>query len=281
MDRADSFPMKPTAARDRFCELIGKPDAEIPLAEACLVIAAEGRPQVDPERSLEELDRLAQTVERRSGRSDQIQQLNQLLFEQERFTGNRQDYDDPRNSFLDSVLERRTGLPITLAIVFIDVGRRLSLETAGIGFPGHFLAKAMGDREEVIVDAFNGCVMNEAACRTRLREVAGGRIEFDASLLGSTSHTAILTRVLSNLKRVQINASEFSEALACCERLLLLAPNDPLERRDRGLIYRQLECFGPALEDIDFFLAHAPNHPSSNALRAVRTDLARRNRQIH
>ena len=277
--------MTPTAARKRFCELIQQPDADIPLAEACLVIAAEGRPQVEPDQGLQELDRLAKTVAQMTrssdSRSDRIHHLNHLLFKQEGFTGNRHQYEDPQNSFLDAVIERRTGLPITLAIVFIDVGRRLALETAGISFPGHFLAKAVGDRGEVIVDAFNGCVMDKAACQKRLQEVAGAKARFDPRMLKSASHTAILTRVLSNLKRVHLKASEFPAALTCCERLLLLSPNDPFERRDRGLVYRQLECFGPALEDIDFFLAQCHDHPSTKAVRAVREELVLRNRQIH
>ena len=284
-DRADCLIMSPLEARERFRELIERPALEIPLAEACLAIAAEGRPEVRPQDALLELDRLGElaheTVPDRETCVDRIELLNRFLFQQEGFTGNRAEYDDPRNSFLDLVLERRTGLPITLSVVYIEVGRKLDLDTSGIGFPGHFLTKVMSDQGEVVVDPFYGCVLDEAECRKRLEQIAGPDARFDPRMLQSIDHPGILRRILNNLKRLHLTRSEWDLALACCERLILLAPQDPMERLERGLVYRKLECFGPALSDIDFFLNRCPDHPSNHGLRALRDELSRRTRHIH
>ena len=271
-------------AREEFRRLIERPDAEIPLAEAALWIAAEGRPEVHVARGLDELDRLAERAAPcLASRSvaEQIARLNHHLFVHERFTGNRSDYEDPRNSFLDLVLERRLGIPITLSVVYVEVGRRLGLATSGVGFPGHFLAKVSTEAGEVVVDPFYGCVLDAAGCEDRLRQVAGPEAELDDSMLESASNTAILRRILGNLKHIHVVREEYEHALACCERILLLAPDDPIERRDRGLVFRELECFGSALADLDYFLHRAPQHPTAPALVVLREEVARQARSLH
>ena len=284
-DRADCLLMSPLEARERFRELIERPALEIPLAEACLLIAAEGRPEVRPQEALFELDRLGEAAHEaaldRQTCAGRIESLNRFLFEQEGFTGNRAEYDDPRNSFLDLVLERRTGLPITLSVVYIELGRRLDLETSGIGFPGHFLTKVLSDQGEVVIDPFYGCVLDEGQCRKRLEQIAGPDARFDPRMLQSIDHPGILRRILNNLKRLHLTQSEWNLALACCERLILLVPEDPIERLERGLVYRKLECFGPALSDIDFFLRRCPDHPSTPGLQVLRDELSRRTRHMH
>lgn len=272
-------------ARDHFARLIELPDPAIPLAEAALWIAAEGRPEADVPAALTALDRLAESamasVAGASRLSEQVVRLNHFLFVEERFAGNREQYDDPRNSYLDVVLERRLGIPITLSVVYLEVARRLGLAAAGVGFPGHFLAKVWAAEGEIVVDPFYGSVLDEGDCAERLRQVAGPEARLDPAMLESTSHTAILRRILGNLKHLHVSRSEFDAALRCCERILLIVPDDPIERRDRGLIYRELECFGPALDDLDHFLAAAPDHPTAQAVLALRQELGARVRLIH
>lgn len=277
--------MQSEEARERFRALIARPDAEIPLAEAALLIAAEGRPHADLPGALEELDRLAERAGAGGfagfGLAERVARLNHLLFVEQGFAGNRNDYEDPRNSYLDVVLERRLGIPITLSIVYIEVGRRLELDTSGIGFPGHFLVGVSDESGEVVIDPFYGVVLDEAGCADRLRQVAGDDAKLEPRMLASASTAAILVRVLSNLKHLHVARSEYDSALACCERILLLAPDDPVERRDRGLVFRELECFSAALADLDYFLEACPTHPTAGAIEKLRDDLAPRARQIH
>ena len=271
-------------AREEFRRLIERPDAEIPLAEAALWIAAEGRPEVDVAGALELLDRLAERAApglASRSEAERIARLNHHLFVHERFAGNRSDYEDPQNSFLDVVLERRLGIPITLSVVYVEVGRRLGLAVSGVGFPGHFLAKVATEAGEVVVDPFYGCVLDAEGCADRLRQVAGPTAELDDAMLASASHRAILRRILGNLKHIHVVREEYARALACCERILLLSPDDPIERRDRGLVYRELECFGPALADLDYFLTRAPQHPTAPALVVLRDELARQARFLN
>lgn len=272
-------------AREHFTRLIELPDAAIPLAEAALWIAAEGRPEVDVAAALAELDRLTDSAATRiaDARSlpERVVRLNHCLFVDERFKGNREQYDDPRNSFLDVVLERRLGIPITLSVVYLEVARRVGLEAAGIGFPGHFLAKVSAADGEIVVDPFYGSVLDEAECEQRLRQVAGPEARLEPAMLESATRLAILRRILGNLKHLHVARSEFDVALRCCDRILLIAPDDPIEHRDRGLIYRELECFGPALDDLDHFLDALPNHPTAQTVLALRQELGARVRHIH
>lgn len=272
-------------ARAHFARLIDLPDAAIPLAEAALWIAAEGRPEVDVPAALGELDRLTESAAVRLGEArglpEQVVRLNHCLFIDERFTGNRQQYDDPRNSFLDVVLARRIGIPITLSVVYLEVARRIGLAADGIGFPGHFLVKVAAADGEIVVDPFYGVVLDEDECEVRLRQVAGPEATLDPGMLESTTQAAILRRILGNLKHIHVSRSEFDAALRCCDRILMLAPEDPIERRDRGLIYRELECFGPALDDLDHFLSALPAHPTAQAVTALRRELGARVRHIH
>jgi len=271
--------------RDRFSRLISRPDGEIPLAEAALCIAAEARPDLDMAHYLEEIDRLADCirppVQAASTDAERVALLNHALFVNEGFTGNRTDYGDPENSFLDAVLERRTGIPITLSVLYVEIARRLGLDAHGIGFPGHFLAKVETHGGEIIVDAFFGCTLSLEDCADRLREVAGDAVRLEPAMLEAAGSGQILRRILTNLKRGYVQRSEFEPALGCCDRILLLAPDDPAELRDRGLVLRELECFGPALADLERFLAMAPGDRSAPAVRTALADLRTRAGQIH
>jgi regulator of sirC expression with transglutaminase-like and TPR domain len=272
-------------ARAQFVRLIDGPDDGIPLAEAALWIGAEGRPEADVSGALERLARLAgrarDAVAGARSMPEQVVGLNRCLFVEERFAGNRAHYDDPRNSFLDVVLERRLGIPITLSVIYVEVARRAGLAAEGVGFPGHFLAKVLGEAGEIIVDPFYGRVLAESDCAERLRQVAGPEARLDPGMLEPASHRAILRRMLGNLKHLHVARAAYREALACCDRILLIAPDDPVERRDRGLVYRELECFGPALEDLDFFLEALPAHPTAPAVTTLRDELRVRARRIH
>jgi regulator of sirC expression with transglutaminase-like and TPR domain len=259
--------------------LVEDPSRTVDLAEAALLVAADFRPGLDPAVWRARLDALAEAARGPvlSAWSDaaRVEALNRFLFEKEGFAGNEEEYEDPRNSLLNEVLERRTGIPITLCLVYLEIGRRLALPVEGIGFPGHFLVRWRG-KEDFVIDAFHGEVLGDEALTSLLRSALGRDAVFSRSELRPITCHAFLVRLLSNLKRHFALAGEFAHSLQCCERLLQLLPDDPEELRDRGLVYEQLECWGAARADLARFLELSPRHPSAANVRARLADVAKR-----
>jgi len=272
-------------ARRRFEELIAHSDSEIPLAETALWISAEARPYVDVAHWLGEIDGLAGSVTPQisSAGSDQkkVEILNHFLFDQEGFSGNQTDYTNPKNSFLDEVLESRKGIPITLSILYLEVAKRVGVHSVGVGFPGHFLVKVITQDEDIMIDPFFGRILNTQECETLLRQVAGQEAVFTQEMLDPTPHSEILQRVLRNLKLVYLREKKLENALSCSDRIVLLAGSDLSELRDRGLLYRELECAGPALSDLERYLAFSPENPDKDTLTGIIEELRRRVQQIN
>jgi regulator of sirC expression with transglutaminase-like and TPR domain len=251
------------------------------LCEAALWVAAEEYPAMDVPGYLAQLDELAELVRvrisPRSSTLDRVSALNHVLFEELGFTGNRDDYYDPRNSYLNEVIDRRTGIPITLCLLYIGVAQRLGLEAAGVSFPGHFLTRVEAS-EPLIVDPFVGAVLGANDCQRRL-EAASGLAEVlrpDVHLRAARPRE-ILVRLLSNLKQVFLAQPDLERAVACIDRILIAMPGAETELRDRGLVFEQLGYFAAAASDLEHFLEVAPQHDSSEAiaqrLRAVRMRL--------
>ncbi|HJO24346.1 MAG: tetratricopeptide repeat protein [Myxococcota bacterium] len=257
--------------RERFAALAQRPDEQVDLAEAALWVAAEEYEGLDVAVYLEQLEVLATDAAPLVGASatpvERISALNDYLFRARGFTGNREHYEDPRNSFLNEVLDRRVGLPITLSIVYMEVAGRLGLSVRGVGFPGHFLAQLEGS-PEVVVDAFFGQLLGPEDCVERLRSVLGPEAELVPELhLRVATRKEILARLLSNLKQIYAGSGDWVRALACCDRILLLAPDAAAELRDRGLVYEQLACFTAAAADLERVLELTPDSELSAALR--------------
>ena len=271
-------------ARRRFQELAALPPSEIPLAETALWIAAESRPQLDVSYWLSELATLAERFRPHCSLADtelhRVEIFNRIFFQTEGFSGNTKNYSDPANSFLNSVLETRKGIPITLAIVYLEISRKLGLQSAGVGFPGHFLVKVHADSRELIVDPFSGELLSPANCEERLQKLLGNHSALTPEMLETVSTKDIIQRVLRNLKLIYVSRKQFEEALACSERILICG-DDLEEIRDRGLIYRQLGCARPALADLERYIAHAPGDPQLVPLTEIIRDLRIRARQVH
>jgi regulator of sirC expression with transglutaminase-like and TPR domain len=272
--------------RERFTQLVEQLDAEIDLAEAALWIAAEEYPGLDVGGWLARLAALAAeaapSVHAGADDASRVARLNRFLFVEQGFRGNRDDYYDPRNSFLNDVLERRTGIPIALSLVYIAVGRRLGLDVRGIAFPGHFLVKHVGPTGEIVIDPFARTLLDRDACQRRL----------DAALpkperlrperhLRHASAREILARVLGNLKRIFAARSDLERTLACCDRILLLWPNLPEELRDRALVYESMACYAAAAADLDTLLEVAPQIEGAAALRTRRDALRAKRGMVH
>jgi len=272
----------PLTVRERFAELARRGDAELDYGDlewGAIWIAAEEYPQLDADAVRAELDRLGEAArEKLEGAGDdagRVERLNRYLFEEEGFAG-ANEYYDPRNSYLNEVLERRCGIPITLALVYIGVGRRAGLDVRGIPFPGHFLVRC-GGREQRIVDAFHGRTLSTRECELRLAAALGpaARLEPEILLRDATARE-ILVRMLSNLRGIFAERGDAERLLACCDRVVLLTPRDPLALRDRALVYQQLGWLAPAIADLDAALSNAPPGDLARALRRRRDALRER-----
>jgi regulator of sirC expression with transglutaminase-like and TPR domain len=209
---------------------------------AAPIHAGDTPPRVDPDRYA------------------RVMALNEYLFKELQFVGNEVQYEDPRNSFLNEVLDRRTGIPITLALLYIEVARRADLQVEGINFPGHFLLRCRARRgspylEDLIIDAFHGgALLSEDACRELLYRHAGADAVFESHLFARATKPQILARMLLNLKRVYVRMHSFPQAKDATELLLAVDPSATNELRDRGLLAYHLKDFAAALRDLQAYL---------------------------
>jgi regulator of sirC expression with transglutaminase-like and TPR domain len=235
------------------------------LAPAALAIARVEYPSLDPAPYLLRLERMGEAAEGRlrrqaqGGVTAQIATLNAYLYEELGFSGNADRYDDPRNSFLNEVLDRRLGIPISLAVVYLEIGRRGGMRLEGVNFPGHFLVRAPDAAEDVIVDPFHGgAQLSEIDCRQLLREYVGDETAFDRALLATATRQHIVVRMLVNLKRLYVRMQSFPQARAVADLLLAVDPSALSELRDRGLLAYHMEDFASALRDLETYLRLMP-----------------------
>ena len=257
-------------ARREFAMLVAR--EPVPLARGALLIAKEEYPALDVNKYLDALLALSRQAEPlvRSGANtvERIQRLSDFLFEQQGFAGNVEEFNDPRNSFLNDVIERRLGIPISLSVIYLDVGRRLGLNLHGVSFPSHFLVKAVDERGELIIDPFNkGQILDLDDIRDRLRQIYGQPVEVQPEMLKTAETRQILSRMLRNLKNIYTGGADWMRALAALDRILLIEPRSPNEILQRAGLYEKLECFQSALDDLQSFLSLAPEHPAADAAR--------------
>jgi len=252
-----------SSARQRFATMLSEDEGSINLAEAALLIAQEEYPGLDVEAYLDRLDRMAHEVEKRF-RHDEgplvcVEALNSYLFNDLKFRGNAEEYYDPRNSFLNEVLERRTGIPITISTVYLEVGWRLGMPLHGVGFPGHFLVKYSKGKEEIILDPFHrGSILTEKECRGRLDQVYAGRVQLRPDFLAATTKRQILARILANLKGIYVAAKDYRRALAAVQQILIINSSLAPEIRDRGILRMQLNQAPQAIADLEWYVTTNP-----------------------
>jgi regulator of sirC expression with transglutaminase-like and TPR domain len=267
----------PSNTRERFAQLVASPEEDLNLAEAALLIAQEEQPELDIPAYLNRLDELAATVRARLPESpafaDIIQELNTLLFREEGLAGNQSDFGDPRNSFLNEVLDRKLGIPITLSVVYIEVGTRLGVPLVGVGFPGHFLVKYEDSQGETVLDPFmGGMILTQEQLEEKLRTMYGPQNPFLAQiprLLAPADKKDILIRMLRNLKQIYMQKEDTERALNVMERILLIAPDHPIEVRDRGAIHHRMGHQQLAVRDFRRYLELAPKAEDAKAVRAI------------
>jgi regulator of sirC expression with transglutaminase-like and TPR domain len=282
---AQTMDAETTFARARFAELAAAPDAALDLGEAALLIGGEEDPPFDLDVALEQLDDLADDVAPRlrgfTSPRERLDLLLAYLVRELGFHGNSSDYDDPRNSCLHTVLRRRVGLPITLSVLLIELGRRVGLPIVGVGLPAHFLAAAT-DLPGVYIDMFHGGrLLSEFECRTLLRTKTQGAVEFEREMLRPISTRQILLRMLQNLKQLYSRRGKLDRALAASDRILLLAPAAAEEHRDRGLLQIQRRAFRAAVEDLNRYLSLAPMADDRHVIAARVSEARTRARQAN
>ena len=252
------------------------------LAQAALVIARTEYPHLDASAYLTRLDAMGDAARRRieqhvdetgdSSILSCIKGFNAYLFDGLRFVGNRDRYEDPRNSCLNEVLDRRTGIPITLSVVYMEVGRRAGLQVDGVNFPGHFLVRfpepaGRGPRG-LIVDPFHaGALLSEHDCRMLLQKHVGSEVAFSRSLLAPATRPQIIVRMLLNLKRIYVHMRSFPQARDITELLLAMTPSALSELRDRGLLGYHLNDITGALRDLQTYLKLASMGTMDNETR--------------
>ena len=264
--------MEASEARRRFAAYIERPAAEMRLAEGALLIALEANPELDIDACLQRLDGMAEAVSGDLGMELEphriVSCLNACVFKEHGLRGNRKDYYDPRNSFLNEVLERKVGIPITLAVIYIDVGRGAGLPVDGVGLPGHFVVRYGAHPEPFYVDPFHtGKLLSAKDCAERVKEIYGPDLQWQDSFLEVVDDLHILSRVLNNLKVIYVRKGAHELALGAVERLILLKPGVPSEIRDRGLLRAQLGHLQPALDDLSTYLEACPEAPDAAAMR--------------
>lgn len=266
--------------RQRFADEIRRSDEDLDLARAALLVAQEEYPQLPIEIYLGRLDQLAEEVRGALGEETApllvLQELLETLFRRHGFKGNREAYYDPRNSFLNDVLDRRTGIPLTLGIVVLEVGWRLGLPLEGVSFPHHFLLRFRGEGMDLLLDPFEGGeVRFEEEAQALLDRVYGGMVRMQPGFLRTASRREMLVRLLTNLKGVYINARDQRRALGVVERILLLRPDAWPERRTLGLILARLGRFPEARNELQAYLDTNPQAQDAARIRALLLRLER------
>jgi len=271
---------------DAFAQLLADEKDRYSLAEACLLIAEDAYPGLDINRYLAEIERMAARLCGRmppgADAEEKVIALNQFLFDDLGYSGNAEDYYDPRNSYLNEVIERRRGIPISLSVLYMEVGRKVGLPLEGISFPGHFLVRLGLRGTTLVLDPFSGgAPLSEEDLRKLLRRViaesgrtglrGAGDVAAELPLdqfLEAAGHRQILARMLRNLKNIYREKDEPQQLLKVINRMITVSPEAHGELRDRGLVYQKLEAFRAALKDLNDYLERDPEALDADDIRA-------------
>lgn len=274
----------PAELAEVFAAMVGDgvDDERIDLTRAALTIARTEYANLDAEPHVAEIERLAERVRARingPGEAEQmVPALNAVLYGEEGFRGNDADYYDPRNSFLNDVLQRRLGIPITLSLVYMEVARRVGFPLLGVGMPGHFLVKHYApEGREVLIDPYDrGRVLTMRDCQRRLDGIYGGELPLEPGMLSSISRRQMLTRMLNNLKGGYLAARNFRKALPIVDLLLAIYPRSPEDVKQRATLRQSLGQVRGAVEDLETYLKMSPDASDADEIRGLALSLRRR-----
>jgi regulator of sirC expression with transglutaminase-like and TPR domain len=273
----------PATLTQAFASLVGQdiPDDRIDLVRAALIIARTEYPNLDVDAYCARIEDLARRVKRQVSElgdpSKSIAALNRVLFEEEGFRGNAEDYYDPRNSFLNDVLDRKLGIPITLAVVYMEVARRVGFPLVGVGMPGHFLLKHYDvEGPEIVIDPFNrGSILTASDCQRFLDQIYGGQLQLQPEFLMAVSRRQVLVRMLNNLKSIYLSSRNFRKALPIVDLILAIYPRSPEDVKQRAMLRWSLGQNRGALTDLDDYLKMSPDASDADEIRQTAATLRR------
>jgi regulator of sirC expression with transglutaminase-like and TPR domain len=254
-------------------------DEKIDLIRAALVIARTEYPSLEIEEYASHVEGLARRVAAQASDSQEstIAALNRVLFDEAKLRGNSDDYYDPRNSFLNDVLDRGLGIPITLSILYMEVAWRVGLHLSGVGMPGHFLLKHYShDGQETLIDCFNrGDILSRQDCQSRLDEIYSGEMALRPEFLHPISRRQILTRMLNNLKTVYLSTRNFRKALPIADLILVIYPQSAEDVKQRALLRYSMGMHSRAAEDLDEYLKLSPKASDADEIRQMALSMRR------
>jgi regulator of sirC expression with transglutaminase-like and TPR domain len=251
-----------------FAKAVSASESQLDIAYAALLIARDSYPDLDVNSYLGRLDDMAEAVRPRMNCEHPIDAMRDFLFAELGFEGNVDDYFDPRNSYLNQVLDRRVGIPITLSLLYLELARRLEIPFVGIGLPGHFIVRYDGEDEPIYLDPFNGGVtMSVDDCRQRVADISNGGLEFRKSFLAPVGSRQILSRMLRNLKGIYVARADFKSALSVVEKLILLNTTAAEEIRDLGMLHFYAGHKLKAIGCLERYLKLNPNAEDREAVK--------------
>lgn len=258
-----------------FAEAVGEPGAPVPLLPAAFAVARLGHPELDPVPYLAQIKVWGQTLQERVSHltypMPRVRALSAFVFDDLGFHGNRETYYDEQNSYLNDVIDRRTGIPISLAVLTMGIAAYAGLPVRGVAFPGHFLLRYVGDEDSFILfDPFaGGEILSEADCIGRLRALYGGEATYDPKMIEPASSRQIIARMLVNLKGIFLHTKAHGRALDVVERLLILHPDRVIEHRDRGMLLLSLDQYSDALASLQRYLDQQVDAPDAGIIRRL------------
>lgn len=272
-----------TSVLDYFATLVADDDS-LPLTETAISLAQDTYPDLDLEAVLAELDELALRIKRRlpegADLTEKIGALNRFFFRELGFAGNLNDYYDPDNSHLNVVLKRRRGIPISLAVLYLELGEQIGVPVKGVSFPGHFLLRVTLPEGDVMLDPTTGQSLSEAQMVDMLEpyishteQSVGNALRM---LLQPATPREIVARMLRNLKAVYLQSERWQRLLAVQQRLVVLLPGNIEEVRDRGFAYARLDYLRPALQDLERYLEDCPDAEDAMAVESQLSELRQR-----
>jgi len=253
-------------------QLAEQADARLDVAELALWLARDEYPELDVDAYLSELNGMAHEAKTylRGSLEARVTGLCRYLFHEMGFRGNTQNYHDPRNSYFNQVLDRRTGIPITLSVLAMSVGQRAGLQVVGVGLPGHFVAKAVAEGREVLFDPFHGGrQLTPTDCENLVHQVAGIAIEATPDVLSAVPLRVLVTRMLSNLKAIYQKERDFVRAVRVIERLRQLNPSDVIQRRDLGISLFHAGQLGRCVDHLSAYLTMVSQSQEADLVREL------------
>ena len=258
------------ADEDALFELAQLENNQIDLAKGALLIAKDAYTDLDIETYLQQLNQMAEELQAQIGEeadtSAQINGLNHYLFEAQGFAGSSQEnYYDARNSYLNEVLERKIGIPITLSIVYMEIGRRIGLPLVGVGFPGHFIVKHR-DLETVIDPFEGGQVLSDEDLSERLTQIFRESVQIHPRFLQAVTNKEILARMLRNLKQIHFRKGEYEKTVRVAEQITWLSPQSAQDYRDLGYLYYQVNSYAKSLASFNTYLRLSDDPPDQDEI---------------